>query len=1582
VGRAESTDMQRESHRVPRSHAGRVRAGFALKPALFLLLLGLPVVVALACSTGGTQSSELTGTVAQAVGSGSAAFTATPPAPIATSGGATVYRTGWYPGTYPGCQSTNNLAAAYCSFQYYSTHLSHGQWSAFFASDTEVLNYGFTHPCSYYNTTPPTQYAMITWDNSTDSLLTAACTQDGPVTPPPSNCSTGYIDATNTCVAMPGLATNTVAMVHPGNGKPGDPTMNGGTCDQRDQPGMCVPNASLLSASLQLNDMPFVYKPQKGPDVRIRLAYNHADAQPTVQPLGPRWTHNFREYIQDTPGSLQTPVTRFVAGGGEVDYNSEAVGGFHYSTSSYGPEVQGGAVLSYTGSISSYVLTFPDGTVKTFGQSDGSSSFPRNWFLTKITDPQGNYVTVAYDSSNRLTTITDAESRVTTFCYDPTRSACSTYSGSSKLISQITDPFGRTAVFSYDSYGRLSSIQDALGITSSFTWDGNPGADGGPDGGADPGDPYFISALTTPYGTSTFTGGVDYSADSRWLELTDPDGKTERVEYNETNSAISATESSTPSGMTVENGSYNLRNSFHWSKYACSLGYCDGGTKDFSKATITHWAIGQDGLPSPIIASTKQPLENREYRTYPGQNTSAPELVGSYDQPAAIGRVLDPAGDGGAGTSQVSTFTYNTQGHITDAVDPKGRETKYTYASSGAGTNIDLTKVEQVTASGPTYSTIAQYAYTDSVITTTLHKPLSYTDAANKVWLSCYNSAGQLTQFIDPANYVSGSACGSYGSVGTRPSYDGTGRVTSITDAAGNTQVTYAYSGTCGGGSHINCDLPSTVTDSTGWTLTYARDALDRVTSITYPDVSSTTDLYDYTFQSGTYSGTPSLDLRKYTDRLGRVTKRDYDAERRLTQVTDPLTNTVQYTHFDDGSLNTMTNQLGNVTTWTIDVQSRPTSKTVNGNTAGYTYESTTSRLHVYTDEYSNTKTYAYDAANDLTGITYTAGDTPNVTFSYGTYFPRMEGMTDGNGSSTFTYVAIGTNGALSLLKEDGPFTHDDVTYAYDVDGRENSRTVGETTAETWTRDALGRPATHTTDLGTFTYSSYLDETGLPGSRSLGGSSVTTTWGYGTTSNPMQLVSIGGAASQVRGYGLSFAITGTSEKNPYTVTANQEAAGAVSGHPWSPNDWSYTYDSLDRLTGASLPCSGGDAGSCLVPTAESFAYDAEGNPTTYSNASFTGGTLGYYGNSDWLQNSPPNTGYGHAWYNTGEYKESSTTRYQTWTGENQPDTLYYWNNYPTSYVQTQYWYDAEGRRVKQNYYDGVTSTDTYTTWCRGHVCARRDGSNNTKARYFPEGQANYSTGGTVTSKWLTFKDESGNVRDITDTSGNLVGAADYTPFGSILRTTGSLPDYLFGGMMWDANMQYSLSETRIYDPSMGRWWQPDPLGYASGVDVYAYVGGNPVSRIDPGGLQAEPVPELPQVPESEGPYRFRDMDPNSGANSNMTPYMERQNQIASTLAGLGDQLNQMQQLADKPDIALPPEAYLPQYMRETTRNMKWLDEQAVVTNWRDRNTNPSECTFENQKGENWSGAWVGQSTMVPYHDKGSLPLPSSGLFSN
>jgi RHS repeat-associated protein len=45
-----------------------------------------------------------------------------------------------------------------------------------------------------------------------------------------------------------------------------------------------------------------------------------------------------------------------------------------------------------------------------------------------------------------------------------------------------------------------------------------------------------------------------------------------------------------------------------------------------------------------------------------------------------------------------------------------------------------------------------------------------------------------------------------------------------------------------------------------------------------------------------------------------------------------------------------------------------------------------------------------------------------------------------------------------------------------------------------------------------------------------------------------------------------------------------------------------------------------------------------------------------------------------------------------------------------------------------------------------------------------------------------------------------------------------------------------ISWHRFYDPETGRYISADPIGFAGGMNLYSYVGGDPVNWIDPWGL--------------------------------------------------------------------------------------------------------------------------------------------------
>jgi YD repeat-containing protein len=741
--------------------------------------------------------------------------------------------------------------------------------------------------------------------------------------------------------------------------------------------GMAISSVHLMLANLQIRDTPVGYTPPVGPPVQFTVRYNHRDylqeativgTNAVVSILGPDWTHNWHGRIRDNPGNPLADVKYLVEGGGARTFT-----GFDTNTQTFAPQQFEQTQLRRIGTnvAATYEMTYPNGSRKIFGLRAGLDVY-----LTQILDPAGNAVTLGYDSVQRLATITDAIGQVTTISYDGP--------GKSNLVTRVTDPFGRFATFEYNTnliggyvfrgtcgtnltvepilIPRLVRITDVLGLTSSVAYEAKTTTRIAYDPLVNEwctndysytGD--TIISLNTPYGGTFFTTGNGPATNftMRFVETRYPDGSRDRVEYNQSQHVgvpNSEPDATVPQGMSSHNIFLYARNTYYWSRNAAATAY-----GDYTKAKIYHWLHAANlTSTSGILESTKEPLERRVWYDYAGQPGAYG--VGNTDKPTHIGRVLDD------GTTQLYTYSYNSFGNVTRTVDPVGRTLSYLYDSNG----IDLREIRQTRAGNNELLFKATY--------NTQHLPLTIVDAAGQTNTYTYNARGQILTSTNPRNEMA------------RYSYDADGYLIAVDrELAGTNDVLTA--------TYDSFGRIRTITDESGYTMTFDYDALNRLTRLTHPDA---------TFSEFTYDRLDLVDIR---DRDGRHTSLEYDNVRQIKKQTDALGRVTRFLWCQCGSIKSLIDPMGRTTEWHSDVQGRLISKQyADGSRISYSYENTTSRLKQVVDERQQASYYQYHRDDTLSSVTYANSviPTPGVSYAYDTNYQRVVSMTDSGGTTMY----------------------------------------------------------------------------------------------------------------------------------------------------------------------------------------------------------------------------------------------------------------------------------------------------------------------------------------------------------------------------------------------------------------------------------------------------------------------------------------------------------------------------------------------------------------------------------------------------
>lgn len=320
----------------------------------------------------------------------------------------------------------------------------------------------------------------------------------------------------------------------------------------------------------------------------------------------------------------------------------------------------------------------------------------------------------------------------------------------------------------------------------------------------------------------------------------------------------------------------------------------------------------------------------------------------------------------------------------------------------------------------------------------------------------------------------------------------------------------------------------------------------------------------------------------------------------------------------------------------------------------------------------------------------------------------------------------------------------------------------------------------------------------------------------------------------------------------------------------------YTYDALSRMK--TVGENGATSGLGLLAT---FTYDDLGRRTNLARGNGAATTYSY-DTADRLtalvQNPTGTTydqTYGVTWSPASQalvrtasnalYKwttPASGTSSKAYDGLNRDAAIVTAGGYDTRGNLTgdgsrTFTYDVENRLITV----GGSASMSLTYDPKGRLRQTVAGSTTTQFLYDGDRlSAEYTTGGTVLrryvhgpgvdeplvwyegsntsdARWL-HQDRQGSVVAWSNTSGAVTtgNVYRYGPWGE--------PDdsWASGASRFRYTGQIALPEVklyhynaRVYDPAIGRFLQTDPIGYEADVNLYAYVGGDPIGRNDPTG---------------------------------------------------------------------------------------------------------------------------------------------------
>jgi RHS repeat-associated protein len=648
-----------------------------------------------------------------------------------------------------------------------------------------------------------------------------------------------------------------------------------------------------------------------------------------------------------------------------------------------------------------------------------------------------------------------------------------------------------------------------------------------------------------------------------------------------------------------------------------------------------------------------------------------------------------------------------------------------------------------------------------------------------------YDANGNVGRIKDPNNVIS------------QRTYDERNRISTITNLSTGAQTQYFY-GIRGNLSYIilpeanridfDYNLANKLTeirDNLGNKIQYQYDIEGNRIREETKDPQGTLKRYlDFTYD-------PYSRLKRIVNPDSTYTEYTYDGKGNPTAIKDPRTYTTTYTYDPLDRIKDMTQPWDIVTYYGYDTQDNQASITdPNGNITQY-YNGDFGRKNQTTSPDTGTTKYLYDEAGNLTQRFDAKETVVNYTYDVLNRLTAIQFPADPNQNVTFTYDSTSVTYGIGRLtgRTDPSGTY---IFYYDAHGNmtREEKTIGTilyTTQYTYNNNNILTSIIYPTGR-TITYT--LDQTGRI-------SQVSTTLGGNpkTLASAIAYLPYGGITELTYGNGLSLS---QGYDNQYRIS-------------------SIVTDSIINLT------YGYDANGnimSILDTVNPPGGEVFENPGTYTYQQGTSklthieGTpsidFGYDANA----NITSETGWTYIC-------DLSNQLIRVLSGGNQV---------------AEYTYNGAGQRIKK-----VTQTETriFHYDLLGHLIAETNQSGQMLAEYVYLGDAVLAMIKPGETVYYYHNDHLGTPQVLTDDAQAIAWKAVYTPFGEAVTSIETVENpFRFPGQYYDSETGLHYNYFRYYNPQIGRYVTPDPIGLRGGINIFRYAANNPIRYIDPSGLQS------------------------------------------------------------------------------------------------------------------------------------------------